>query len=219
MQHLIKTVTVIYPWAKNATGKLLTCRKYCVLIFTHLSTTLKLLCTNYTVFQSMYLTQFNTIQCTTVVSYIEAFCCSVSYSIPAHKNHQCILECVICETYKVIKKSLCTWWLQYRKLQVMFKVSPASLQTFIDTPNCVLKDRVQYSRAHIPNVWNGWNMSVQCWWNTNSTKWSPHRKTSPSATSSTTNPTSEKGLCSEKSLMNCLSYGTALIALMNKNST
>jgi hypothetical protein len=27
------------------------------------------------------------------------------------------------------KKSLCTWWLQYRKLQVMFKVSPASLQT------------------------------------------------------------------------------------------
>jgi hypothetical protein len=25
---------------------------------------------------------------------------------------------------RVIKKSLCTWWLQYRKLQVMFKVSP-----------------------------------------------------------------------------------------------
>ena len=34
----------------------------------------------------------------------------------------------------------------------MFKVSPASLQTFIDTPNCVLKDRVQYSTVHIPNV-------------------------------------------------------------------
>jgi len=33
--------------------------------------------------------------------------------------------------YRVIKKSLCTWWLQYRKLQVMFKVSSASLQTFI----------------------------------------------------------------------------------------
>jgi len=31
------------------------------------------------------------------------------------------------------------------KLQVMFKVSPASLQTFIGTPNCVLEDRVQYS--------------------------------------------------------------------------
>jgi hypothetical protein len=52
----------------------------------------------------------------------------------------------------VIKKSLCTWWLQYRKLQVMFKVSPASLQTFIDTPNCVLEDHVQYSTVHIPNV-------------------------------------------------------------------
>jgi hypothetical protein len=34
----------------------------------------------------------------------------------------------------------------------MFKVSPASLQTYIDTPNCVLEDRVQYSTAYIPNV-------------------------------------------------------------------
>ena len=34
----------------------------------------------------------------------------------------------------------------------MFKVSPASLQTFIDTPNGVLEDRVQYSTVHIPNV-------------------------------------------------------------------
>jgi len=34
----------------------------------------------------------------------------------------------------------------------MFKVSPASLQTFIDKPNCVLEDRVQYSTVHIPNV-------------------------------------------------------------------
>jgi hypothetical protein len=33
--------------------------------------------------------------------------------------------------YRVIKKSTCTWWLQYRTLQVRFKVSPASLQTFI----------------------------------------------------------------------------------------
>jgi hypothetical protein len=31
-----------------------------------------------------------------------------------------------------IKKCLCTWWLQYRKIQVMFKVFPNSLQTFID---------------------------------------------------------------------------------------
>jgi hypothetical protein len=32
-------------------------------------------------------------------------------------------------THWVIKKSLCTWWLQYRKLQVIFKVFPAILQT------------------------------------------------------------------------------------------
>jgi len=31
-------------------------------------------------------------------------------------------------------------------------VSPASLQAFIDTPNCVLEDRVQCSTTHIPNV-------------------------------------------------------------------
>jgi hypothetical protein len=31
------------------------------------------------------------------------------------------------------KSSLCTLRLQHRKLKVMFKVSPASLQTFIDT--------------------------------------------------------------------------------------
>ena len=41
---------------------------------------------------------------------------------------------------------------QYRKLQEMFKVPPANLQTFIDIPNCVLEDRVQYSSVHIPNV-------------------------------------------------------------------
>jgi len=35
-------------------------------------------------------------------------------------------------TYSYIQddqKSLCTWWLQYRKLQAMFKMSPTSLQT------------------------------------------------------------------------------------------
>jgi hypothetical protein len=34
----------------------------------------------------------------------------------------------------------------------MFEVSPASLQTFINKPNCVLEDRVQYSTVHISNV-------------------------------------------------------------------
>jgi hypothetical protein len=38
----------------------------------------------------------------------------------------------------------------------MFRVFPANLQTFIDTPNRVLEDRVQYSTVHIPNVcYNG----------------------------------------------------------------
>jgi hypothetical protein len=39
-----------------------------------------------------------------------------------------------------------------QKSQLMFKVSPAGLQTFTDTPNCVLEDRVQYSTVHIQNV-------------------------------------------------------------------
>jgi hypothetical protein len=34
----------------------------------------------------------------------------------------------------------------------MFEVSPASLQTSIDTPNYVLEDRFLYSTVHIPNV-------------------------------------------------------------------
>jgi hypothetical protein len=36
-------------------------------------------------------------------------------------------------SYTVIKKSLCTWLLQYRKLQLMFTVYPASLHTLINT--------------------------------------------------------------------------------------
>jgi hypothetical protein len=31
-------------------------------------------------------------------------------------------------------------------------MSPASLQTFIDSPNCVLEDLVQYSTVHITNA-------------------------------------------------------------------
>jgi hypothetical protein len=34
----------------------------------------------------------------------------------------------------------------------MFKVSPASLRTFIDTPKRVLEDRVHYNTVLIPNV-------------------------------------------------------------------
>jgi hypothetical protein len=56
--------------------------------------------------------------------------------------------------YRMIKKSLCTWWLQYRKLQVMFKVSPAILQTFIDTTNCVLEDREIGRASCRERVWS-----------------------------------------------------------------
>jgi hypothetical protein len=42
----------------------------------------------------------------------------------------------------------------------MFRVSPASLQTFIDTPNCVIEDRVQCSTVHIPNVFCGGHLQI-----------------------------------------------------------
>jgi hypothetical protein len=79
-------------------------------------------------------------------------------------THNILTEAILgIDKYKVIKKSLCAWWLQYRKLQVIFKASPASLQTFIDTPNCVLEDRVQYSTVHIPNVFcDGHLQHINC---------------------------------------------------------
>ena len=50
-----------------------------------------------------------------------------------------------------------------QKVTSMFKVSPASLQTFIDTPNCILEDRVQYSTVHIPNVFcDGHLQPISC---------------------------------------------------------
>jgi len=45
----------------------------------------------------------------------------------------------------------------------MFKVSPCSLQTFIDTPNYVLEHHVQYSMVHIPNVFcDGHPQLISC---------------------------------------------------------
>jgi hypothetical protein len=41
--------------------------------------------------------------------------------------------------------SLCTWRLQYRKLQVMFNLSPASLQTFIDTRLTLMPSAIRNS--------------------------------------------------------------------------
>jgi hypothetical protein len=74
----------------------------------------------------------------------------IGYAMYDHINNK---KCYILSTYyRVNKKSLCTWWLQYKKLQVMLKMPPANLQTFIDMPNCVLQDRVHYSTVHTPNV-------------------------------------------------------------------
>jgi hypothetical protein len=42
----------------------------------------------------------------------------------------------------------------------MFKVFPASFQTFIDTPICVLEDRVQYSTVHIPNEFRNGHLQL-----------------------------------------------------------
>jgi hypothetical protein len=57
--------------------------------------------------------------------------------------------------YKAIKKSLCTWWLQRRKLQVKFEVSPVSLQTFIDTRLTLTPSVIpNYNYVILVNDWN-----------------------------------------------------------------
>jgi hypothetical protein len=59
--------------------------------------------------------------------------------------------------YRVIKKYLCTWWLQYTRLQVMLEVSPASLQTFIDTPNTLTPSIIPNSNyVIVASDWNFW---------------------------------------------------------------
>jgi hypothetical protein len=60
--------------------------------------------------------------------------------------------CCVSDTIQNDQKVSVHLMIQYRKLQVMFKVYPAILQTFIDTPNCVLEGRVQYSTVHILSV-------------------------------------------------------------------
>jgi hypothetical protein len=59
----------------------------------------------------------------------------------------------------MIKQSLCTWWLEYRKLQVMFKVSPASLQTIIDTRLTLTPSVICNSNyVNMVNDWNSLNI-------------------------------------------------------------
>ena len=93
--------------------------------------------------------------------------CACSCFSPNFAQYNCYLNFTQYSVtlYRVIKKFLSTWWLQYRKLQVKFKVSPTSLQTFIDTSNCVLEDPVQYSKVHIPNVFcDGHLQIISCVW-------------------------------------------------------
>jgi hypothetical protein len=54
---------------------------------------------------------------------------------------------------------LCNWWLQYRKLQVLLKVSPASLQTFIDTELILTPSIIPNSNYVI--IVSDWNTKVQ----------------------------------------------------------
>jgi hypothetical protein len=66
------------------------------------------------------------------------------------------------------QKSLCTWLLQYRKLQVTFSVSPASLQTFIGMPSCLAADRQGQGDTWLkltPSVIRNSNYVMVCDWN------------------------------------------------------
>jgi hypothetical protein len=55
-------------------------------------------------------------------------------------------------TYRVVKKSVHLMITIQKVTSNVKSVPPPRLQTFIDTPNCVLEDRVQYSTVNIPNV-------------------------------------------------------------------
>jgi hypothetical protein len=47
-----------------------------------------------------------------------------------------------------------------KKLQVILKVATASLRTFIDTPNCVLEDRVQSTTVRIQNLFRDGHLQI-----------------------------------------------------------
>jgi hypothetical protein len=50
--------------------------------------------------------------------------------------------------------------IRVQKVAGNVQVSLTSLQTFIDAPNCVLEDRVQYSTVHIPNVFRDGHLQI-----------------------------------------------------------
>jgi hypothetical protein len=53
---------------------------------------------------------------------------------------KCAPNCTPCRVVQGGQKSLCARDGYNIKLHVMFKVSPTSLQTFTDMPNCILED-------------------------------------------------------------------------------
>jgi hypothetical protein len=123
MQHLTKTYSYISLGKKchrkNPYLSKILCTDFC----TYLSTTLNL-CTNYTVFQSTYVTypvQHNTVY----------HCCTLHWSILLFsqlqlflliKNHQCILECVICEPY-IFSVALMAYFVFYFTTMPLAKIS------------------------------------------------------------------------------------------------
>jgi hypothetical protein len=78
---------------------------------------------------------------------------------------ECIQTVVVCVTMPSTgsSKSLCAPDGYNTESYKQCSVSPASLQTFIDTPNCIFEDRVLYSTVHIPNVFcDGHLQIVNC---------------------------------------------------------
>jgi hypothetical protein len=62
--------------------------------------------------------------------------------------------------------SLCTWWLQYRRLQVMSKVSPVNLQEFIDTRLTLTPSFIHNSITYYNNyviIVSDWNCLKSFW--------------------------------------------------------
>jgi hypothetical protein len=52
--------------------------------------------------------------------------------------------------------------IKIQKFTSNIQSAPASLQIFIDMPNCVLEDRVQYSTVHIPSVFCDGQLQIGC---------------------------------------------------------
>jgi hypothetical protein len=59
-------------------------------------------------------------------------------------------------------QKVCTLMITIQKVSRNVQSAPASLQTCIDAPNCVLPDRVQYRTVRIPNVFYDGHLRLNC---------------------------------------------------------